>query len=148
MRVFRVAMACLLVFGLAAAASAAPNDLMNEVEAIGDALAEAMVANDMDTMLAMYTDDAISLPNYGPRMDGIEAFRQHHAQMAAAGVSVRSFTSKPTEVWGCGDQVIEIGTYEIAPDMPGMPTSNRISSKLPSFNASNAACPLSTLVTS
>ena len=122
MRVSRNALACLLVLGLASFCWAGHHEsLEKEVAAIGDALAEAMVANDVDTLLAMYADDAISLPNYSPRMDGVETFRQHHAQMSAAGMKVNSFTSEPTDVWGCGDQVIEIGTYHISLDMPGMP---------------------------
>ena len=75
----------------------------------------------VDFMLGMYAEDAISLPNYGPRMDGIEAFRQNHEQMAAAGMKIHSFESTPTEAWEAGDQVIEIGTYEIELEMAGMP---------------------------
>ncbi len=54
-------------------------------------------------------------------MQGIEAFRQHHAQMSAAGMKIHSFTSDPTDVWEAGDHVIEIGTFEISLEMPGMP---------------------------
>jgi uncharacterized protein (TIGR02246 family) len=95
--------------------------LMKELEVLGDALSKAMLEDDLDFMLGMYADDAISLPNYGPRMQGVEAFRQHHEQMTAAGMKVTAFESEPTEAWECGDQVIEIGTYSIALDMPGMP---------------------------
>ena len=119
MRMARVLLAACLVLGLAAAASA--DDLMEEVKAIGDKLTKAMLEDDVETMLGMYTEDAISLPNYGPRMQGLEAFRQHHDQMMASGMKIKSFESQPTEVWGCGDQVIEIGTFTIALDMPGMP---------------------------
>ena len=118
MRLSRCVLVCVLVLGLATVASA--EDLMKEVEAIGEALTEALLANDVDTMLTMYADDAISLPNYGPRMQGMEAFRQHHEQMSAAGMKIVSFTSDPIDVWGCGDQVIEIGTFEISLDY-GMP---------------------------
>jgi hypothetical protein len=41
--------------------------------------------------------------------------------MSASGMKVRSFISDPTDVWGCGDHVIEIGVYKIVLDMPGMP---------------------------
>ena len=54
-------------------------------------------------------------------MEGIEAFRQSHEQMAAAGMKVLSFESEPTEVWQAGEQVIEIGTFDIELQMPGMP---------------------------
>lgn len=122
MGALRCVVAGLLLLGLPAAAAADQHDaLMQEVAAFGDALAEAMLAGDLDTMLGMYTEDAISLPNYGPRMDGIAAFRQQHDQMSAAGLKFLSFTSDPTDVWKAGDQVIEIGTFEITLEMPGMP---------------------------
>jgi len=119
----RCLLAVVLVFGLAVGAAAEhhENDLMKEVEAIGDALSKAMVEDDVEFLLGMYAEDAISLPNYGPRMEGIETFRQSHDQMAAAGMKVLSFESAPTNAWQAGDQVIEIGTFEIELQMPGMP---------------------------
>ena len=125
MRSARVVVTVLIVLGVAAVAVAdhheKPDALMKEVTAIGDALSRAMVEKDVDLMLGMYAEDAISLPNYGPRMQGMEAFRQNHAQMEAAGMKVLSFESEPTEVWQAGDQVIEIGKYEISLEMAGMP---------------------------
>ncbi len=123
MRAFRCFVAVLLVLGLAAGASAEhhENGLEKEVAAIGDALSKAMVDNDVEYMLGMYADGAISLPNYGARMEGIEAFRQSNEQMTAAGMKVLSFESEPTDVWEAGDQVIEIGVFDIELQMPGMP---------------------------
>lgn len=121
MGAFRCATACLLLLGLPAAAMADHHDsLMQEVAAIGERIQKAMMEDDVDTMLSMYTEDAISLPNYGPRMDGIEAFKRHHDEMAESGMKILSFESQPTDVWECGDQVIEIGTYEIELDTPEM----------------------------
>jgi ketosteroid isomerase-like protein len=48
--------------------------------------------------------------------------RQNHEQMTAAGMKIHTFTSDPTDVWECGNQVIEIGTYAISLTPPGMPT--------------------------
>ena len=122
MRVIRCAVASLLVIGLAAAASAEQNEgLMKEVADLGDALAKAMLEDDIDTMLGMYAEDAVSLPNFGPRLDGKEAFRKNHDEMAAAGMKIKSFSSDPTDVWAVANQVVEIGTYKIAIDMPGAP---------------------------
>lgn len=123
MRAMRCLVAVLLVCGLAAGAVAEHHegDLMGEVTAIGDTLAKAMVDNDVDVLLGMYAEGAISLPNYGPRMEGIEAFRQSNEQMTAAGMKVLSFDSEPTDVWQAGDQVIEIGSFDIELKVPGMP---------------------------
>ena len=46
-----------------------------------------------ETMLDMYAEDAISLPNYSPRMEGKAAFREHHTQMSKAGIKIVSLTS-------------------------------------------------------
>ncbi len=123
MGAIRCVLAALLLVGTAGAASAAHHEgeLMKEVTEIGDKLAQAMVDNDTETMFSMYAPDAISLPNMGPRLDGIAAFREHHEMMTAAGMKVLSFQSGPTEVWEAGDQVIEIGTYDISLLAPGMP---------------------------
>ncbi|MFQ5349242.1 MAG: YybH family protein [Thermoanaerobaculia bacterium] len=127
MRALSCAMAALLVLGTAVGAAAGHHEeqqaLMEEVTAIGDDLAQAVVANDVERMMAMYVPNAISLPNFGPRMQGIDAFRQSNAEMTAAGMRVLSFESEPTEVWQSGEQVVEIGKYEITLTMPGMPAN-------------------------
>ena len=124
MRALRCLVALLVVFGLAAAVSAEHHEkataLKDEVTRIGDDLAAAMLANDFDKMMSMYAADAISLPNYGPRMQGEAEFRQHHEMMQASGMKVLAFDSAPSEVWQAGNQVIEIGKYKIDIDMPGM----------------------------
>jgi len=123
MRVLRCVVAGVVIMGLAGVVSASHHEskLMKEVAAIGDALAKAMVDNETEVLLAMYVDDAISLPNFSPRMDGVDAFRKHHEEMTAAGMKVISFESDPTEVWKAGDHVIEIGVYTIELEMPGAP---------------------------
>jgi len=123
MRAARFALAGLLFMGLVSVVTAGhhENDLKKEVAAIGDTISKAMVASDFETTLGLYADDAISLPNYGPRMQGKDAFKKHHEQMSASGMKVNSFESEPTDVWAAGDQVIEIGVYKISMDMPGMP---------------------------
>jgi len=122
MRILRLVLVGFMVLGLSGVASAGGDDkLMQEVTELGDALAAAMLANDVETMLEMYADGAISLPNYSPRMVGKDSFREHHAQMAGAGMKVTAFESDPTDVWKAGNHVIEIGTFTIELDMPGMP---------------------------
>ncbi len=96
------------------------DDLQQEVKAIGDALAETMISNDFDAMLGFYAEDAISLPNFEPRMDGIEAFKAANEARSASGMKINSFSNTPTEVWQAGDNVIEVGSFQINLDVPGM----------------------------
>ncbi len=117
----RLGAACLVLILPTGAVADSHQDLMQEVTAFGDALAQAILDNDAEAAFAMYVEDAISLPNYGPRMDGIESFRKHHEEMSGAGMKILSFENSPTEVWPAGDMVIEIGTFEISLEMPGAP---------------------------
>ncbi len=123
MRLGRVVMLACLFVGLAAGAAAgeAQGTLMEEVEAFGDQIEKAMLADDFDAMLVMYADDAISLPNYGPRLEGIDDFKRHHEETAGSGMKVTSFSSEPIDVWTCGDQIIEIGSFEMTLEVNGMP---------------------------
>lgn len=122
MRTLVYGVASFLVLTLALAVPAvAQDDLMAEVTAIGEKLEKAMLAGDFDAMMAFYVDDAISLPNYGPRMEGVDSFKKHHEEMTAAGMKILSFEGTPTDVWAAGDQVIEIGTFEITLKVPEMP---------------------------
>lgn len=122
MRAFWCLAVTLLVLGLAATATADHHeDLMKEVEAAGDAMIKAMLADDVEGMFAYYAEDVISLPSYSPRMDGVATLKKQHEEMTAAGFKIHSFDSNPTDVWKAGDQVIEIGTYTINLTVPGMP---------------------------
>ena len=108
---------------LAGVVSAGSHDdaLMKEVEALGNALEVAIIEDDIDFILGAYAEDAISLPNFSPRQEGLAEFRAHHDQMSATGMKITSFESEPTDVWECGKQVIEIGKYTISLVMPGAP---------------------------
>ena len=121
MSVFRCFLVVLVLLALPTVAMADHHELMQEVKTFGEAVTKAMLAEDVDSMLNMYTDDAISLPNFGPRMDGKEEMKKHHEQMAAMGMKITSFDSEPTEVWQAGDQVIEVGTYHITMTMGDAP---------------------------
>lgn len=109
---------------LAMPVAASDDALKEKVATLGEELAAAMVAGDVDAMMSFYHDDAISLPNYGPRMDGVAAFRQAHEESSAMGMEIVSFESTPTEVWTAGDQVIEIGQWQIEMEMNDQPLMN------------------------
>ena len=127
MRLIRCFVAVALLLGLAAGASAEHHegDLIKELTAIGDGISKAMVENDVEYLLGLYAEDAISLPNFGVRMQGMEEFKKSHEQMTASGMKVTSFESEPTDAWTVADHVIEIGVFDIELDMGGMPIKDR-----------------------
>ena len=119
MKAFRCVVLSVVALGFAIVAPADHHELIEEVRALDDALEEAVLADDIDSMLAVYAEDPISLPNRSPRMDGIEAIR---ASLEAGGVKFLSIETDPTDVWEAGDHVIAIGWYKISLQPPGMPT--------------------------
>ena len=121
MKLLKMMFVVVATAALATAPAAAGDKLLQEVTAIGDAMEQAMLADDLDAMLSFYLDDAISLPEYSPMVEGKDAMRRHHEEMAKSGMEVSSFESVPVKVWKAGDTVIEIGTYKISLAMPGAP---------------------------
>ena len=86
---------CLVMFTAVVASAGGHNKaLMEEVEALGDALSKAMVENDVDFLLGLYAEGAISLPNYGPRMQGMDAFKKSPGSTAfqCASISLMTFS--------------------------------------------------------
>lgn len=68
-----------------------------------------------------YADDAISLPNQQPMLQGIEAIKASNEQAKAAGIKFESFDIKPVKIMINGNMVTEIGTYDMSMKIPNMP---------------------------
>lgn len=91
-----------------------------EVEALVAKAAADMVAGTMDTTMSQYTDDAISLPEYGPLLRGKEAIKAHFTQMMGMGMTFTDVKFTTVEVSAAGPYVYEVGTYAMTVNMPNM----------------------------
>jgi len=82
--------------------------------------AKMMLDNDYDGILSFYADDIISLPSYQPMVRGLDAIKKSQEMEKNSGNKMTAFDLTTTDVINAGDYYIEIGTYTLTMDIPGM----------------------------
>jgi uncharacterized protein (TIGR02246 family) len=90
------------------------------IEEINAKMAKEMLAGTTDTVLASYTDDAISLPDHGPMLKGKKALVDHAREMMAMGMKFSNVKFTTMDVKVSGATAYEIGTYAMTFTMPQM----------------------------
>lgn len=98
--------------------------LHEQIQGLNREMAKSMVAGDIEKNLALYTEDAISLPNNEPILEGIAAIRKSSEEMAKTGMKITSFEPTTLKVMPNGNLVTEIGTYKITVNVPNMAPVN------------------------
>lgn len=96
------------------------SNLKQEFQKKNNEMIEAMLNDNTEAMLDMYTDDAISLPSYEPMLRGKAAMIESHNRNKDAGFKMNDMTLNTMEVWSSGNYAYEIGTYTIDISMPQM----------------------------
>jgi len=96
--------------------------LKRQVEEATEAYWQTMLAGDYDKLPSFYTDDAVLMP-HGNETMGVEGMIEQQNQGKEMGISVNSYIPTALEVWGYGDLIYEVGTYEMETSMEGMPMS-------------------------
>lgn len=94
-----------------AATGETPKDLSQiktEIQALENAWADAQNAKNVEALLAMYTDDAVSMTNDGPSTAGKDALRKSIEEDFSSSDSLTS-NYETLEVFGNEDTVTEIG---------------------------------------
>ena len=91
------------------------------IEKINKEMVAAMLSGNTEKTLSLYTDDAISLPNYDKMLEGKDAIRKSSEAMTKAGWKVLSFEPVTLKVMSCEKTITEIGTFKISFSMEGMP---------------------------
>jgi ketosteroid isomerase-like protein len=84
-------------------------------------MAADMKAGVFDTTLARYTDDAISMPNFGPMVRGKAEISAWHKQMHEMEMEMMEVNFTVTDVEVGGKYAYEIGTYDMTYSVMGMP---------------------------
>lgn len=97
-----------------------PGQLKQEVEDANTVYWQTMLAGDFDSLPSFYTDDAVLMPHGNEKM-GAEGMIAQQRQGKEMGITVDAYTSTALDVWGSGDMVYEVGTYEMKTSMEGMP---------------------------
>lgn len=116
---FTLSAACLLALTACQQAAETPADMAQiktEIQALEDAWAAALNAQDLDALMAMYTDDAVSLPDNAPILVGKAAIRKQQEQDFASTPAGRAYSFEALDVYGNGNTVTETGksTYKDA----------------------------------
>jgi uncharacterized protein (TIGR02246 family) len=93
------------------AAAAAPDmaSIRSDIQALEDRWAAAMNAKDIDALMAMYADDAISMPPGAPTLTGKAAIKKAQEADFAAPRNYATAAFETTDVYAQGDNVTEIG---------------------------------------
>lgn len=95
--------------------------LKAEINSINEKLSKAILENDHDTPLKLYTEDAISLPSYQPMIKGMEALKEAAEKQIENPMNMKTFKITSTDVWVSGMFVVDIGTYSLTMEMPDAP---------------------------
>ncbi len=98
------------LFALNACTPAAPPADPSAITSRSDAWEAALNAQDIDTLVSMYTDDARVMPPGMPLASGTQAVRDAFSGMIAAGFTG---TLTPVETRVAGDIGYNVGTFEL-----------------------------------
>lgn len=80
-----------------------------EIQALEDAWAAALNTRDLDALMALYTDDAVSMANHGPMLTGKAAIRQDQEKDFARQPEGMTFAFEVLDVFANGNTVTETG---------------------------------------
>lgn len=84
-----------------------------KIEGMNKVYTRAMIDNDMDKMLSMYTNDIISMPSYQPTVKGITKVKELSEIQAKSGWKTNHFVLSITDIIVQGNLAIEIGNYDM-----------------------------------
>jgi uncharacterized protein (TIGR02246 family) len=113
---------CLLaafLFAVNNAGAQTKDELKAKIEKLNKEMGDAMVSGNSEKSLSFYTKDAISMPNFEPMSEGIEAIKKANDEMMKKGSKVTSFEATTLEVKTYGNIITEIGKYKISMTMAG-----------------------------
>jgi len=110
---------CLLIFSACQQPAGGSIDLTKakaEIQALENDWAAALNAKDVDALMAMYKDDAVSMPDQEPMMVGKEAIRKQQELDFASMPEGMNFTFETLDVYGTENTLTEFGksTYKDA----------------------------------
>lgn len=115
-----VSMLMFLLFASSIAFSQSASEYKTKIEALNKDMCKNMIAGNNEKNLALYTEDAISLPSYAPLQEGIAAIRKASEDMAKSGWKCIAFETTTLKVIPNGNLITEVGTYKMSGSMANM----------------------------
>lgn len=92
-------------------------EMLQKVEEWNKQFSAAMITNDKAKMLSFYADDAYSLPSYSPMLIGKKAIENSMNMDENSDMKITSFKFNTKDLWISGDQMCEVGTYDLSMTM-------------------------------
>ncbi len=92
-----------------------------EIQEVENAWAAAMNNKDVNALMALYADDAISMQNDAPSLTGKAAIQKQTETDFAKNTAQKTYSFETMEVYAMGDHVLEIGK-SISKDSTGAVT--------------------------
>ena len=80
------------------------------IEKIENDWAAALTKKDIDALMALYADDAITMQNDAPSLKGKAAIREQQQKEFAAPARYASISFQTQDIYGTADEVTEVGT--------------------------------------
>ena len=116
---FTLLAACALTFTACQQAAETPTDMAQvktEIQALENAWASALSTKDLDALMALYADDAVSMPDNEPMLVGKDAIRKNQELEFAGTPDGTTYAFEVLDVYGDGNTVTETGkaTYKDA----------------------------------
>jgi uncharacterized protein (TIGR02246 family) len=93
-------------------AEADMNQVRTEIQKIENEWADALNKKDINALMALYSDDAVSMQDGGPSLKGKPAIRAQQEKDFAAPSRYVSISFQTQDVFGTADEVTEVGTSE------------------------------------
>ena len=83
--------------------------IKSDIQAIETSWANALNKKNASEVMAIYADDAVSMPDDAPTLKGRAAIQKHQEEEFANTKTSSTYVFETTEVFSEGDQVVEIG---------------------------------------
>lgn len=93
------------------AAQVKDGEVRKAIEDINTLLSKAVIANEYETQLKYFTEDAVIEPPLGPALKGKMDIRKGFGENVKDSIIVRSHDTTIEELWVCGDKVYETGKW-------------------------------------
>lgn len=116
---FTLLAACLLAFTACQQSSETQPDLTqlkSAIQQVENAWATALNTRNIDGLMALYADDAVSMPNNGPTQTGKPAIRKYQEEEWKSHPAPGTYSFETTSVYSNGNTVTEIGTSTVKND--------------------------------
>jgi uncharacterized protein (TIGR02246 family) len=89
-------------------------EMLKKVEEWNKQFSAALIAGDKAKMLSFYANDAYSLPSYSPMLIGKKAIENSMNMDENSDMKITSFKFNTKDLWISGDQMCEVGTYDLS----------------------------------